>query len=60
MLVFAQEFVGFLSQGDHFSNVTGLLIFACVSFCRCNHFPLAIFPNCYNVYQNYHHLNRSY
>ena len=32
MLVFAQTFVVFLSQGDHFSNVQGFLIFACQVF----------------------------
>ena len=32
----------FLSQEDHFSNILGILIFACVSFSRYNFFPLAI------------------
>ena len=40
MLVFAQTFSAFPSQGDHFSNVPGLLIFACVSFSRYNPFSL--------------------
>ena len=60
MLAFAQTFVAFLSQGDHFSNVPGLLVFYCVLFPRDNLFPLAIFPNRYNVYQNSHYLSRSY
>ena len=57
MLVFAQTFVTFLFQGDHFSNVPKLLIFAYVSCSRRNLFPLAIFPNRYNAYQNSHYLN---
>ena len=47
MLIFAQTFVAFLSIGDHFSNVHGLLIFACVSFSRYNFIPLVIFRNIY-------------
>ena len=61
MLVFAQVFVAFLSQGDNSSNVPRLLIFTYVSFSRCN-LPLAIFPNrysVYQVYQNSHYLRRS-
>ena len=60
MLVFAHIFVAFLSQGDHISNVNGLLIFACVLFSCYNLFPLAIFPNRYNVYQISYYLSRSY
>ena len=58
MLVFAQTVVTSLSQGDDFLNIPGLLIFACVSFCHYNLFPLAIFPNCYSIYQNSRYLSR--
>ena len=54
MLVFAQKFVAFISQGDHSSNVDELLI----PFSRFNLFPFL--PDRYNFYQNSHYLSRSY
>ena len=60
MLAFAQAVVAFLAQGDHLSNVPEIFMFASVSFSRYNLFPLAIFPNCYKVYQNFHYMRSSY